>query len=289
MRKMKLLSSISALVGLGASSTFAGGDNLGDFMLGHIADSREVWHFFPKYGHLDLRGEWLIGGINFYPSLHTIMLILSIIVLVPLLKMATTRKNKVPTSRWGHAVEALVSFIREDLVIPNIGKKHGAKWLPFACTIFFFILTLNLFGLIPGMSTVTANPNFTGVMALMVFIVFNIAGMINNGPINYIKNLVPHGVPAPIVIILFPIELIGLLTKSVALGIRLFANMSAGHFIILSLLGLIGMLKTIYVAPGSIAFALFIYSIEVLVSFLQAYVFTLLTTLFVGSAITQDH
>lgn len=285
---MKRLLTISSLLALTANNSFAGGDNLGDFMLHHIADSREAWHPFPGV-HIDLQGEWLIGGINFYPSLHTIMLVLSIIVLVPLLKAAAKRDNKIPTSRWGHAIEAVVSFIREDLVIPNIGKKHGARWMPFACTIFFFILILNIFGLIPGMSTVTANPNFTGVMALMVFVVFNIAGMINNGPVHYVKNLAPHGIPAPVLILLYPIEIVGLLTKSVALGIRLFANLSAGHFIILSLLGLIGMLKTVYVAPGSIAFALFIYCIEVMVSFLQAYVFTLLTTLFVGSAITQDH
>lgn len=285
---MKRLFTISSLVALAASTSFAGGDNLGDFMLHHIADSREAWHPLPGV-HIPLEGEWMIGGINFYPSLHTIMLFLSLIVLVPILKVASKRKNKIPTSRWGHAIEALVSFIREDLVIPNIGKKHGARWMPFACTIFFFILCLNIFGLIPGMSTVTANPNFTGVMALMVFVVFNIAGMINNGPFNYVKNLAPHGVPAPILVILFPIEIVGLLTKSVALAIRLFANMSAGHFIILSLLGLIGMLKTLAVSPGSLGFALFIYCIEVMVAFLQAYVFTLLTTLFVGSAITQDH
>lgn len=287
---MKRLFTISSLLTAAtASNSFAGGDNLSDFMIHHIADSREVWHFFPVYGHMDLNGEWMIGGINFYPSLHTIMLFLSILVLVPLLKVASKRKNKVPTTRFGHAIEALVSFIREDLVIPNIGKKHGSRWMPFTCTIFFYILILNIFGLIPGMSTATANPNFTGAMALMVFVIFNIAGMINNGPIAYFKNLVPHGVPAPVIVLLFPIEVVGLLTKSVALAIRLFANMSAGHFIILSLLGLMGMLKTVLVSPGSIGLALFIYCIEILVAFLQAYVFTLLSTLFIGSAITQDH
>lgn len=285
----RLLTISSLLTATSYNNLIAAEDNLSDFMIHHIADSREVWHFFPVYGHLNLSGEWMIGGINFYPSLHTIMLFLSLIVLIPLMKVASQRRNKIPVSRYGHSIEALVSFIREDLVIPNIGKKHGARWMPFACTIFFYILTLNIFGLIPGLSTATANPNFTGAMALMVFVIFNIAGMINNGPIAYFKNLVPHGVPAPVIILLFPIELVGLLTKSIALAIRLFANMSAGHFIILSLLGLMGMLKTVWVSPGSIGLALFIYCIEILVAFLQAYVFTLLSTLFIGSAITQDH
>ena len=110
-----------------------------------------------------------------------------------------------------------------------------------------------------------------------------------NGPLGYFKGLIPHGVPAWLIPIMFIVEILGLFTKPFALAIRLFANMTAGHIVILALLGLIFILKTVVVIPVSVAFALFIYLLEILVSLIQAYIFTMLSSLFIGMAVHQDH
>lgn len=110
-----------------------------------------------------------------------------------------------------------------------------------------------------------------------------------NGVLGYFKGLIPHGVPFWLLPIMFVVELLGLFTKPFALAIRLFANMTAGHIVILALLGLIFILRTYFVAPVSISFALFIYLLEILVAFIQAYIFTMLSSLFIGMAVHQDH
>ncbi|MGL1937282.1 MAG: F0F1 ATP synthase subunit A [Fibrobacterales bacterium] len=203
-------------------------ETLGDFLVHHVANSTH-WSFLGLQADLSPYQISFFGLFEIQVSLHIIMMSIAFIVLLVLMRLATKRDaNGVPQSRFGHSIEVIVKFIRDDVVIPNIGKKHAKAWLPFILTLFFFILALNLLGLIPGMSTATANINFTAAMAAMVFITFNLAGMKNNGPFSYVKNLVPHGVPLPVIVILFPIELIGLVTKTVALAIRLFANMSAG-------------------------------------------------------------
>jgi F-type H+-transporting ATPase subunit a len=259
----------------------------GKFLVDHVANSR-VWHL-PFYNlHLD-QFSFIIAGIDVGLSLHVIMIMLASLACLTVILISAKRSNHLPVSKLGHAIEAMVLFIRDDIVVPNLGKKHAAKWMPFVLTLFFFLLFLNLLGLVPYMATASSNINFTVAMALMTFVVFNISGIIHNGPFSYVKNLAPHGVPAPVLIILYPIEIIGLLTKSSALAIRMFANLSAGHFIIFSLLGLITVFKTLYFVPVFVGFALFIWCLELMVAFLQAYVFTLLTTLFIGSAINQDH
>ena len=264
-------------------------ENMGDFIFHHIGNS-EKWQPIPGMGAITIPGShYEIFGFNMGITLHVFMMFVAAILMIVLFKISSKRKNLTPTSKFGHAIEALVIYIRDDLVVPNVGKKDAQKWLPFFLTLFFFILTLNLIGMIPSMSTTTANINFTAAMTLLIFVTFNGAGMFKNGPIKYFLNLVPSGIPAPVLIILAPIEIIGLITKAVALAIRLFANMAAGHIIILSLLGLISVLSSHWVAVASVPFSLFISLIEVLVAFLQAYVFTLLATLFVGMSIHQEH
>lgn len=156
-------------------------------------------------------------------------------------------------------------------------------------TLFFFMLALNLIGLIPGFPAATGNINFTASMALLIFVIFNVAGITHNGPVHYFTNLVPKGLPIAVLPLIAVIEFLGLFTKTFALAIRLFANMTAGHVLIMSLLGLIIVFKTIFASIAFVPFTLFIYMIEVLVAFLQAYVFTLLASLFIGSAIHQEH
>lgn len=178
--------------------------------------------------------------------------------------------------------EPLIVFVRDDIAKGNIGHKSD-KFVPYLLTVFFLILLNNVLGLIPVSANLTGNIAFTLVMAVCTLVIVNI-----NGNKNYWSHIfLPHA-PKAIWPILIPIEIVGILTKPFALMIRLFANITAGHIIVISLVGLIFVFKTIYIAPVSVAFALFIDVLECLVAFLQAYIFTMLTALFIGSAVA-DH
>jgi F-type H+-transporting ATPase subunit a len=263
-------------------------ETLGEFIMHHISNSHE-WKITPWGPTLHLPESWEVFGINLAPSLHVFLMFVAAAVLILLFAFGSKRKGLAPVSRLGHALEALVIYVRDEVVAPNLGKEHTPKWLPFFLTIFFFFLTLNLLGLIPGFPATTSNINFTGAMALLVFVLYNAAGMVHNGPVHYFTNLIPKGVPLFVLPIIVPIEIMGLFTKAFALCIRLFANMTAGHILILSLLGIIGVFKSWLVVAPFAGLTLFIYMIEVLVAFLQAYIFTLLAALFVGMAIHQEH
>ncbi|MES2130936.1 MAG: F0F1 ATP synthase subunit A [Bacteroidota bacterium] len=178
--------------------------------------------------------------------------------------------------------EPLIVFVRDDIAKGNIG--HGSdKFVPYLLTVFFLILINNVFGLIPIGANLTGNIAFTLVLATFTLIIVNI-----NGNKNYWSHIfLPHA-PKAIWPILIPIEIVGILTKPFALMIRLFANIAAGHIIVISLIGLIFIFKSYAISPVSVAFALFIDVLECLVAFLQAYIFTMLTALFIGSAVA-DH
>lgn len=178
--------------------------------------------------------------------------------------------------------EPLITFVRDDIAKSNIG--HGyEKFVPYLLTVFFMILTNNVFGLIPIGANLTGNIAFTLVLSVATLIITNING---NG--NYWHHIFMPPCPWWLYPIMIPIEVIGILTKPFALMIRLFANITAGHIIVISLIGLIFVFKTVYIAPVSVAFALFIDVLECLVAFLQAFIFTMLTALFIGSAVA-DH
>lgn len=178
--------------------------------------------------------------------------------------------------------EPLIVFVRDDIAKDNIGRDYE-KFVPYLLTVFFLILINNVFGLIPIAANLTGNIAFTLVLSFFTLVITNI-----NGKKTYWKHIFAPK-PAFLWIILMPIELVGVLTKPFALMIRLFANMTAGHLIVISLIGLIFVFKTIYIAPVSVAFALFIDVLECLVAVLQAYIFTLLTSLFIGAAVTEHH
>jgi F-type H+-transporting ATPase subunit a len=276
------------LSALSAVSPLRAEESLGDFLTHHISNSSH-WQPLPFLPVLQLPTGWKIFGIDVSITQHVLMMLISAALLILAFASGSRRKQGAPVSRLGHALEALVIYVRDEVVEPNLGKKETPKWMPFFLTLFFFFLTLNLISLIPGFSAATGNVNFTAAMAVMIFIVYNLAGMIHNGPGHYVVNIFPKGVPWPIMLIIIPIELMGLITKAFALCIRLFANMTAGHILLLSLTGLIIVFKTAWVALGFLPMTLFIYLIEILVAFLQAYIFTLLSALFVGMAIHQDH
>jgi F-type H+-transporting ATPase subunit a len=185
-------------------------------------------------------------------------------------------------------VEAFVLFIRDEIVIPNIGES-GRKYVPFFLSIFFFILFCNLLGMVPFGSTATGNIAVTATLALITLAMINISGIREQGFGHYVKSLVPHGLPAWLLPLMFMIEIIGLCTKSFALCIRLFANMIAGHIVILAFMALIFLFSSVLVAPVSIAAAMGMTMLELFVAFLQAYIFTLLSAIFIGGAVHPQH
>jgi F-type H+-transporting ATPase subunit a len=159
-----------------------------------------------------------------------------------LARTAAKRNGLLPASPVGHIVEVLLLYIRDEVARPNIGKKDGDKWVSFLASIFFFIMVLNLMGLVPVFAGATADISVTAGLALLVFVVFNLAGMVRNGPFHYVKNLIPGGVPIWVLPILAPIEIISIFIRAFSLTIRLFANMAAGHIMILVITGLITIL-----------------------------------------------
>ena len=195
------------------------------------------------------------------------------------------RKNPKAPKGLANLLEMLIVFVRDDIAKPNIGAKYG-RYMPYLLTVFFFILIGNLLGLVPIISgTLTNDIIFTGTLAVVTFLITTFSG---NG--HYWKHIfATPGVPAWLAPIMIPVEVIGMLTKPFSLMIRLFANITAGHIIILSLIGLIFTFKTVLVSPVSVAFALFISILELLVAFIQAYVFTLLSALFIGGAVAEEH
>ncbi len=184
-------------------------------------------------------------------------------------------------------IETIVIFIRDEIVVPNLpSKKLAYKLLPYFVALFTFILLMNLFGLIPGGHTATGALGTTAGLALTALLVINGTAISQIGLGNWFKHLL-GGAPIYLAPIMLPIEIISLFTKPFALTVRLFANMTAGHVVLLSLVGLIFYLKTIVMAFVSVPFSVFMYFLELLVAFLQAYIFTMLTAVFTGLAIGE--
>jgi F-type H+-transporting ATPase subunit a len=187
-------------------------------------------------------------------------------------------------------MEPVINFIKDEVAKPNLGHKYG-KYLPYLLTVFFFILINSLVGLIPGTANVTGNIAFTMLLAAISFVVI----MLSTKSHYWMHIIWPPGVPFVVKFILIPVEILGIFTKPFALMIRLFANMIAGHIIIISLISLIFIFGALNAGVGwgfsplSVAFVIFIYFIEILVAFLQAYIFTTLTAVFIGQAFEGGH
>ncbi len=201
-------------------------------------------------------------------------------------------RETAPRGMLQNSMEALITYVRDEIARPNIGAKAD-RYVPFLLTLWFFILFANLIGLLPLSVTSTANITITGVLAIFTFVVVQMSGTKDYwGHIFW-----PPGIPIFVKPILVPIEFLGIFIKPFVLAVRLFANMTAGHLVLLSLLGLGFTLKSVYGTGGGYAgasagvlFALFIYLIEVLVAFLQAYIFVMLSALYIGAALEEhDH
>ena len=266
--------------------------DIGKMILEHTADSHVIE--LPFGIEIRLPEGWFIPGthIDVSPTKHVVYMIFAAFLVFLTLWYAGRqvakrhREGKGPRG-FGAAVEAMVLYVRNDVAIANIGH-GGEKFGPLIVTLFFFILYGNLLGLVPWGATPTGNLAVTGGLALIAFLVIEISGFVALGPKGYLKTIVmvPEGMTGlgavGMAIIMTPVELIGKIVKPFALCLRLFANMTAGHFVILSLLGLIFLFANWFIAAGSVAFVLFMMLLELLVAFLQAYIFALLTSVFIG-------
>ncbi|HJQ20684.1 MAG TPA: F0F1 ATP synthase subunit A [Gemmatimonadaceae bacterium] len=276
-----------------------------DIIMPHLTDSKHI-----EVPCVRGWGEWAceitlptwkvrIGAttIDFGPTKHVVFLLLSAAI-VALLMIGTARAHVRHTHEVGRpkgfaaGLEAVVLYLRNEIFMPVLGH-GGEKFVPFCLSLFFFIALCNLFGLVPYGSTATGNVMVTAGLALLTFVMVEVAGMRALGK-GYINTIVywPHDLPLgariPLTVIMTPVELIGKFTKPFALTIRLFANMIAGHVVILSLIGLIFLFGA-WAALGAIPMALFIMSLEILVAFIQAFIFSLLAAVFIGQIRASHH
>jgi F-type H+-transporting ATPase subunit a len=279
--------------------------NIGEMILHHTSDSHEIAFESPFGGHLFAihlpRFEPVHIGpltLDLSPTRHVVFMLFAAFLVWLTMWMAgralsRQRAEGQPPRGLAGVVEAMVMFVRNDVAIANIGH-GGARFAPYIMTLFFFILYCNLLGLMPWGATATGNLAVTGGLALTAFLTIEVSGMVALGPGGYMRTIVfaPPGTTGItkllLTLIMIPVELIGKFVKPFALCLRLFANMTAGHFVILSLLGLIFIfgsgpaLVRWGVAGGAVAFVLFMMALELLVAVLQAYIFALLTSVFVG-------
>ena len=251
------------------------GHSPAEVLMHHVTDSR--W-----FRHYD------VGPVHFEPTKHLVFFVVAaaIVLVVTRLALRSYRKGGVPTG-MGAAVETIVLFIRDEIAEKNIGH-DGRVYTPLLCSFFFFILIAALIGLMPFSATSTGNVSVTLGLAIVSFAAMQYAGISKYGLVGHFKNLVPPGLPVWLLPIMVPVEILSMFTKPFALMVRLFANMLAGHMVITALLMLIPLMAAINAAfgwavvPVSLGLALFIMILELLVALIQAYIFTLLTAIFIG-------
>jgi F-type H+-transporting ATPase subunit a len=258
----------------------------------HVQDGRYL--DFSPITKIPLPAEhsWQVGPIDMTPTRHVVFLwitsALLLLLFIPAGLAAKRREGgRSPGAKRHNAIEAAALYLREQVVIPNIGH-GGEKYAGFLITLFFFILIANLLGLVPFGATATANISVTAALALITFVVVEVSGMIALGPKGYLKTIVyiPHGLPKWLIpvmaIIMTPVELLGKAAKPFALAVRLMANMTAGHIVLLSLFSVGFIMFGGVVMGGPFVMAVALMFLEIFVAFLQAYVFVILSSVFIG-------
>jgi F-type H+-transporting ATPase subunit a len=188
-------------------------------------------------------------------------------------------------SKWVNMWEAIIGFVHDEIVDPNFEHGHAKKAMPYFLSVFFFILIANYLGQIPGMATSTGNLAVTAGLAFFTLSGMVVIGVIAQGPMWIITGIVPSGIPIFLFPLLWVIEVLGLVIKPFALTIRLFANMTAGHVVIIIFIYLVMMFQSYLVGVGSVALSLVIYLLELLVCLIQAYIFTALSAMFIGASV----
>ena len=243
------------------------------------------------------KGEIEAGAsvVDLSPTRNVVQMILALTLLVFILikvarKYGTGAGITTAPKGMQNTIETIVNFVNDEICKPNLGARAN-KYLPYMLTVFLFILINNIVGLIPGTANVTGNIAFTFLLSIISFVVI----LFSSNKHYWMHIINPPGVPGWVKIILVPVEILGIFTKPFALMIRLFANMVAGHILIICLISLIFIMGALNqyagwgFAPFSVAFTVFIYFIEVLVAFLQAFIFTILTAVFIGQALEGGH
>ena len=276
-----------------------------DIITPHITDSRCLDYpswlpwvtksvALPKWEPIHI-GKY---SIDLSPTKHVVMLLIAaaICCAVLIIAAAAHKRHSHEVGRpkgFAAGIEAMVLYIRNEVAIPNLGH-HGEKYAPFILTLFFFILFANLLGLIPYGSTATGNISVTATLAIITFLVIEIAGMRANG-LGYLNTIfywnkdLPLVMRVPMFLIMTPVEFIGKLTKPFALAIRLFANMTAGHIVVLAFIGLIFTFKSYLIGTAPVLMAVAIMVLELFVAFLQAFIFALLASVFIGQIREAHH
>lgn len=239
----------------------------------HVSDNHEL-EIFPYLPAIPL---------PFNLTVHCFMLLLASAVILVLF-IPAFRKRTLKVTGVAVALEAIVLFVRDDIVYPVMGEELGEAWLPFFSTLFLFIVTINYIGLIPAFKSATGNINVTTALAIVVLLVIFVAGFKNLGFVAFFKNMYPEDTPWALGVLVTILEFFSLFIKIGVLSVRLFANMFAGHLAILSLLVLIFVLSP-YFAAVSLPFAVFSYTLDILIALIQAFVFTLLSCVFITMAI----
>jgi F-type H+-transporting ATPase subunit a len=300
-----------------AAETVAEGFNAGETIIEHVANS--------GLDHPLIQLP-TIGGINFSVTKHVFMLWLVatlVFVVVTFVVRRYVRQDRLVPSGFMNALETVVEFIRDSVVRPSVGDKWTMTWTPLLLTLFAFILTANAIGMVPvfevlgllnhwvlhasdesflgrllhGGATATSNFNVTAALAVVSFFAIIVAGSKAHGAVQHWKNLVPHGVSPFLAVALIPIEILGMLVRPFALTMRLAANMTGGHIAILAILSFVFIFAEMagqFVGMGiglvfSVPLAVAISALEIIVILVQAYVFTLLTAVFIGMAIHAHH
>ena len=259
--------------------------NPSELIAHHILDSRTLEVPFAGEIHLPVLH---VLGWELPITKYVVMMWIASALIVFIAWLATRRRSLAPRGMQ-NLLEAIVVFVRDELARKNIGP-HGDRYVPYLLSTFIFILFCNGLGLVPYGATATSNISVTAGLAGMAFLMIQWSGVREYGLYGHFRNLVPHGMPVWLLPIMIPVEIVGMFTKPFALCIRLFANMTAGHVAILSLFSLVFILKMVWVgAVLSVPLALFISGIEILVVFLQAYIFTMLTSLFIGMSVHPQH
>jgi F-type H+-transporting ATPase subunit a len=257
-----------------------GGHGPAEILMHHVVDAR--------YGHL------YVGGIDLGPTKHLYFFAGAALLVIVVIRLAmVSYRERIPRG-LGAAVEALVLFVRDEIAEKNIGHE-GRKFTPLLLSFFFFILVAALLGLMPFSSTSTGNLSVTMGLAVVAFLAMQWAGISKYGVVHHFAGMVPPGLPKWLLPIMIPVELLGMFSRPFALMVRLFANMLAGHMVIATLLLLIPLMAAVSQAfgvamiPISLVLALFIMFLEILVAFIQAYIFTLLTSIFIGMSAHPSH
>ncbi len=267
--------------------------------MGHTLDSDFI--HLPRETSFNLHdwtGQFLgsslswagINGLTKYMTLELFTTLLMLGILIPM--AARILKLGYPKGLISNAVEAVCLFIKDNAVVPAIGEKDANRYLPYLWTLFFFILINNLLGLIPYLGSATGALGATTALALCSAVMIHGSGVAENGAVGYAKSIVPH-VPLPIYVIMLPIEVLGHLQKPIILAFRLFVNMTAGHTLLFVLMCFIAAtgpsMLNLVVTPLSLVGVVVFSLLEILVAFLQAYVFTFLSAIFIGAALHPHH